>query len=756
MTGRSYGIRTVLFAIVAASIVPALAFSAYLLWRFGESERARAALFLQSQAQGVAGAIDSEFTKTLALLEAVATVPALVSGDPRRIETTLRNVSASTGRGLIVATAGGEILFDTRPTGGAPPPIPPEVFEGKRVVSDVVVGRGPPVAVVAVPVESGGTRLALATVLTVGDFARVIRASGTPPSWIVSIVDRTGVHLARSHKVEEFAGRPVVPALVERIGQRAYGPVETVSLEGIPLISTVMPAPASGWHAALGLPRAVLEESARANMQQLVLAGLILAGLTAAAVLLLGRRFDGGFRALMGAAQDLGAGRPVAAPTVRVTELRSIGEEIAAASRRLAQRAAEVEEARRDLERKVEERTSELVAEMARREQSERQIRRIQKIESVGQLTGGIAHDFNNMLAIVLGSLELAGKRLAKGDTDISSFLDNARGGAQRAAALTRRLLAFSRQQALEPEVVDCNRLVSETSELLRRTIPENVSIETVLAGGLWRTHIDPGQLENALVNLASNARDAMPDGGRMTIETANTHIDDAYAEAHPEARPGQYVMIAVTDTGQGMDPAILERAFEPFVTTKPVGQGTGLGLSQVHGFIQQSGGHVRIYSEPGQGVSVKLYLPRWFGADEPADGERTAEAPARSPAGELILVVEDEANVRTTTVEMLETLGYRVRSAASGEEALGLLCGLDDLALLMTDIVMPGMNGRQLAERATAARPGLKVLYTTGYTRNAVVHNGIVDPGVQLIAKPFSLDALSHKVAQLLRPASG
>ena len=756
MAGRSYGIRTVLFAIVAASIVPALAFSAYLLWRFGESERARAALFLQSQAQGVAGDIDAEFTRTLALLEALAAVPAMRSGVPRRIETSMRDVTESTGRRLILATADGGVLFDTRPTGGLAPPIPPEVFHGKPGISDVAARGGVPLAVVAVPVEAAGARLALATALTVEDFLRVIQASGTPADWIVSIVDRNGIHLARSHRANEFAGRPLVAALTERIRKGEYGPVETVSLEGIPLISTVTPATASGWHAALGLPRSVLEEPARANMQQLALAGLVLAGLTAVAVLLLGRRFDGAFRALMGAARDLGAGRPVAPPAVRIKEMHSIGEEIATASQRLAQRAAEVEEARRDLERKVEERTSELVAEMKRREASERQMQQIQKIDSVGRLTGGIAHDFNNMLAIVLGSLELAEKRLARGDAGIARYLENAQAGAQRAAALTRRLLAFSRQQALEPQVVDCNRLVSETSELLRRTIPENIAIETVLAGGLWRTHIDPGQLENALVNLASNARDAMPDGGRMTIETANAHIDDAYAALHPDARPGQYVLIAVTDTGGGMDPSILERAFEPFVTTKPVGQGTGLGLSQVHGFIRQSGGHVRLYSEPGHGVSVKLYLPRWYGADEPASAGPTAAAPERPPADELILVVEDEANVRLTTVEMLETLGYRVQSAASGEEALELLPKLDELALLMTDIVMPGINGRQLAERATATRPGLKVLFTTGYTRNAVVHNGIVDPGVQLIAKPFTLDALSQKVAQLLRPAAG
>ena len=753
MASRSYGLRSILFAIVVSSIVPALGFSGYLLWRFEQSEHARAALFLDSQTRGVATDIDAEFSKAIVMLEAIASVPALTSGDLRRIEATLLSVTARSGQGLVLSDAQGRVLVDTRPRGSVRLPISNTVFQGKPAISDVVATDGTaPVAVVAVPVDSGGTILALATALTVEDFVQVIRSSGVPADWIVSIVDRKGVHLARSHKVDEFAGKPLVPILIDRIRDGAYGRLESVSLEGIPLISAIVPAFASRWHAAVGLPRHTLEAPVQRSFEQLLLAGLAIAVLTMAVILLLGRRFDITIRALLTAARDLGAGRTVALPPLGIREAQAIGDELSRASGELAKRTAQIGEAQANLERKVEERTAELVGEMARREASEKQLRHMQRIESVGQLTGGIAHDFNNMLAVILASLQLLEKRLASGNTDVKTYIDGARSGAERAAALTRRLLAFSRQQALEPQVVDCNKLVPDASELLRRTIPENVEIETILAGGLWRTHIDPGQLENALVNLASNARDAMPDGGKLTIETANAHFDDAYALANPDAVAGQYVMIAVSDTGHGMDPAILGRAFEPFVTTKPVGQGTGLGLSQVYGFIKQSNGHVKIYSEPGHGVTVKLYLPRWFGADNAVPPSAPGEALPRSHAGELILMVEDEPDVRRLTVEMLETLGYRTRDAASGQEALDLLASLDGVSLLFTDIVMPGMNGRQLADRAVAARPDLKILFTTGYTRNAVVHNGIVDPGVQLIAKPFSLEALARKIEQVLR----
>jgi PAS domain S-box-containing protein len=396
------------------------------------------------------------------------------------------------------------------------------------------------------------------------------------------------------------------------------------------------------------------------------------------------------------------------------------------------------------LEHRVQERTREIEAASA-------QVRQLQKMEAVGQLTGGIAHDFNNMLAIVIGSLDIAGRRLETDPDKARAFINNALEGARRAATLTARLLAFARQTPLEPEPVDPNKLVGGMSEMLRRTIGEALKVETVLAGGIWRIFADAGQLENALLNLCVNARDAMPDGGHLTIETSNAHLDDAYAAAHSEVVAGQYALIAVTDTGAGMPPEVIERAFDPFYTTKGVGRGTGLGLSQVYGFVKQSGGHVKIYSEPGQGTTVKLYLPRFTGRSVAKTEEAIKEPRPLGATAEVILVVEDEPAVRHMSVDALRELGYTVVQAENAAQALQQLELQPSISLLFTDIVMPDMNGRRLADEAVARRPGLKVLYTTGYSQNAVIHNGTLDYGVAFLPKPFSLDSLARKVRQVL-----
>ncbi|ESX00369.1 histidine kinase [Mesorhizobium sp. LSJC265A00] len=392
----------------------------------------------------------------------------------------------------------------------------------------------------------------------------------------------------------------------------------------------------------------------------------------------------------------------------------------------------------------------ELGNEIQTREKAESQIRQMQKMEAVGQLTGGIAHDFNNMLAVIISAMNLAQRKLARGEHDIMKFIEAATDAATRAANLTSRLLAFSRQQPLAPQVVDANRLVAGMSDLLRRALGETIRIETVLAGGLWKTHADPSQLENAILNLAVNARDAMGEDGKMTIETANSHLDEGYAATHAEVKAGQYVMIAVSDTGAGMPADVMERAFEPFFTTKPVDKGTGLGLSQVFGFVKQSGGHVKIYSEPGQGTTIRIYLPRFFGPEEAAISSERAGNPA-VPVTETILVVEDDPRVRASTTDAMRELGYTVIHAASGQEALEKLGDNPGVALMFTDIVMPVMNGRKLAEEALARMPKLKVIFTTGFTRNAVVHNGVLDHDVHFLAKPFTIEQLAAKLRDVL-----
>jgi PAS domain S-box-containing protein len=415
------------------------------------------------------------------------------------------------------------------------------------------------------------------------------------------------------------------------------------------------------------------------------------------------------------------------------------------------------------LEERVKERTRELEGENEARKKAEELLRQAHKMEALGHLTGGVAHDFNNLLTIILGGLDLIGRQIPTLEVSptaarIARGRDMALQGLHRAVTLTNRLLAFSRQQPLAPKSIDANKLVAGICELLRRTLGETVSLETVLAGGLWRAHADADQLENAILNLAVNARDAMANGGKVTIETANCALDEAYVAALVEPiNAGQYVMIAVTDAGVGMDPLTLERAFDPFFTTKDTGKGTGLGLSQVHGFVRQSGGHVKIYSELAEGTTVKIYLPRYLGADDRPEAVDLMRAAVRAGGTESILVVEDEEALRAYAIESLSELGYRVLSAPTGTAALELLDQGYDIDLLFTDVVLPGeLTGRQLANEAVRRRPGLKVLFTTGYTRNAVVHQGRLDPGVHLISKPFSFNELGGKVRAVLDDRRG
>ncbi len=389
--------------------------------------------------------------------------------------------------------------------------------------------------------------------------------------------------------------------------------------------------------------------------------------------------------------------------------------------------------------------------EQLRRESAEESLRQSQKMNAIGQLTAGIAHDFNNLLTGIGGAVEMVGRRVAQPTPEVTRFLDLARSGVSRAATLTQRLLAFARQQPLQIEAIDANKLVSGMSELLRRTLGEKVRVETVLAGGLWRARADVTQLESAVLNLAINGRDAMTAGGTLTIETANAHLDDAYAMANAEVTPGQYVLVAVSDTGSGMEQETIARAFEPFFTTKQRGQGTGLGLSMTFGYVKQIGGHLKIYSEIGYGTTVKVYLPRAL-----AEGVAAADIAPTPPAvaagsGPVVLVVEDDPVVREFAISACREIGCTVHHAENGAQALAVLEAHDDIVLLFTDVGLPGdMNGRQLAGVAVERWPRLQVLFTTGYTANAIVHHGVLDHGVNFIGKPFSIAALAAKIKSI------
>ncbi|GJE14780.1 hybrid sensor histidine kinase/response regulator [Methylobacterium longum] len=384
--------------------------------------------------------------------------------------------------------------------------------------------------------------------------------------------------------------------------------------------------------------------------------------------------------------------------------------------------------------------------------EAEDALRQSQKMEAVGQLTGGLAHDFNNLLAAISGSLELMQTRMSQGRlNDLDRYMQAAQGASKRAAALTHRLLAFSRRQTLDPKPTDVNRLVAGMEELIRRTVGPSIYVETVGAPSLWPALIDPPQLENALLNLCINARDAMPDGGRITIETANKWLDDRAARER-DMPPGQYLSLCVTDTGTGMPPDVIARVFDPFFTTKPAGQGTGLGLSMIYGFARQSGGQVRIYSEVGQGTTMCLYLPRHYGAVDAEDASYVLPASPRTEQDGTVLIVDDEPTMRMLVTEVLEELGYTAIEAADSAAGLKVLQSNVRIDLLISDVGLPGgMNGRQMADAGRVTRSDLKVLFITGYAENAAVGNGLLEPGMQILTKPFAMEALAARIKDLI-----
>jgi len=396
------------------------------------------------------------------------------------------------------------------------------------------------------------------------------------------------------------------------------------------------------------------------------------------------------------------------------------------------------------LEQQVEERTAQLRS-------NEEALRQSQKMEAVGQLTGGIAHDFNNMLTGIIGSLELLRRRVSRGKLDdLDSLIDLGVTSANRAAGLTHRLLAFSRRQSLDSKPVQINELVTSMGELLQRSINESIALDMRLEDRLWTAEADPNQLESALLNLVLNARDAMPDGGRLIVETSNRHLDSVFTAAYGTLNPGDYVELSVSDTGCGIPESLMGRVFDPFFTTKPIGQGTGLGLSMIYGFARQSHGHVTIHSEVGKGTTVSLFLPRFVGevtADTPLD---SALLPFAN-AGECVLIVEDDPAVRVLVSQVLSELGYAFVEAGDADNALPIIESSQRIDLMISDVGLPGMNGRQLAEIGRQIRPELKVLFITGYAEHAAVRGGFLDPGMQLITKPFTFDLLTAKVREMI-----
>ena len=665
------------------------------------------------------------------------------------------------GAWLALSTPDGQIVLNTLSPPGTGLPRHPAIdviqkgfASGRPQVGNLVLG---PVAkrltaYVEVPVFKAGAPIySISIALTPGQFLGLIKGAFTNGE-VVGIVDQNSRFVARvpdhEQRVGDFASEGWRAAIV----RSPEGWTESTTLEGNRAVTAYAPTRA-GWTAGVALLEAQIDAPLRAIFWSSIATSLVLALVSACLATVLARRISRGMADLAATARSLTPGNVVQAPPAPFQEAAAIGNTLATISEELKRRDEALALHRDNLEAEVIQRTNELVAESERRGRIENQLRQSQKMEALGKLTGGIAHDFNNMLAIILGALGMIQRRLAKGDSDVLRYVDNATDGAQRAASLTQRLLAFSRQSPLAPAVIDANASIQGMSDLLHRSLGEDVELEVVRGGGLWRTSVDVGQLEQAVVNLAVNARDAMPSGGRLTIETFNASLDEVYADEHPGVPSGQYVVIAVSDNGEGMTPEVVSQAFDPFFTTKEVGQGTGLGLSQVFGFAKQSGGHAKIYSERGHGTTVKLYFPRYTGTEALASPSRDSKTGLLSggKASEIILVVEDEEALRRTVVEALRDMGYTVAHASGGLEGLRAIEKIDDVMLLLTDVVMPEMNGRELAQRVKTLQPDVKVLFMTGYTRNAIVHDGKLDAGVQLLEKPFTISQLAVKVRKIL-----
>lgn len=747
--------RLIALALVAIILVPAVVFALVVIKRFSAAERARYEQDALEVARSATSILDRQLLGWKTALQTLATSEHLRSNDLPAFHRQAMLVKSFIGGDIGLRTLSGEQLLSTTVRHGEPlPPSriaadPEALSAGRPFVSDVFVGGivNRPLVAMVVPVTIDGAVKFLLHVSVATTVLHDILKDAVPPDWIVGVGDRAGTYVSRSDNDASFRGKPGNPVfLAKAVGES--GTFSGKSATGDDVLVGYVHSDISGWLVAANIPQALIERPLQSALLTLAGVGVLILILASAAALLLWRTIERPLGILTIASAALGkSDQPIVFET-RLREFAALRDALSSVSHhlRLDSEALEARVASRT--RELEESNEKLTAEIERRTRLEAMLVQSQKMEAIGNLTGGVAHDFNNLLQVIGGNLQLLSREV-HGNEKAQARVEKAMAGVARGAHLSSQLLSFGRRQPLEPKVVSVGRLIRDMDDLLRRTIGEGVQIETIVGGGLWNTLVDPTNLENAILNLAINARDAMEGHGHLTIEAGNAFLDDAYADRHAEVMAGQYVQVSVTDTGAGMEAEVLAKAFEPFFSTKPQGKGTGLGLSMVFGFVKQSGGHIKVYSEPGQGTTVKLYLPR---SNQAEDGPFVDDTGPIVGGTETIFVVEDDDAVRDTVIASLEELGYSVLKAPDAQSALVVFESGVAVDLLFTDVVMPGpLKSADLARKAKELVPQLSVLFTSGYTENSIVHGGRLDEGVNLLSKPYSRDTLARKIRQVL-----
>jgi signal transduction histidine kinase len=738
-------IHTYITALVVGTILPFLVFGGLLMDRSAIDQEELIASTVRTAAQGAAADVDRLVSGLQSQLLALADSQSLQSGDLAAFHAQATRLVQRQDLTAVLYDTTGQQLANTAVPYGVDLPAEPKmtsgvVQTGQAVITDVAPDprTGTPVVNIAVPVMRDDKLVYVLTLQISNAIAAVMVQQFAPPEQSAGIVDRQGVIIYRTHEPERFVGVRTTDDFINATRGPDQGSFLSSTRTGIPNYIAFSRIKRAGWVLAVAIPRHVLFAPVRQSLHRLIAMGaalLLVAGLVAWFV---GRAITRPVSGLSRFALALGAGERIdQPPPTRIREVNAVSVAMLAAARSLREQIVQREDA-----------TDALHTEAGNRRRVEQQLVQAQKMEAVGQLTGGLAHDFNNLLAIIIGNLDMLREQWTH-EPENDELVTGALDAALRGAELTRLMLAFARRQPLQPERCDINRVITFIIRLLRRTLGEDITIDLHLADDLWPALIDRVQLEAAITNLATNARHAMPSGGRLTIATRNTLLDEDYAAAHAELAPGDYVAIEVSDTGTGMPPEVLERIFEPFYTTKGPGQGTGLGLSMVFGFLKQSGGHINVYSEVGEGTAFRLYLPPARGDAKPDDG--VEQHPAESGNNETILTVEDSAGLRQVLARQLTAAGYRVLQAENARAALDQIESNAVIDLLLTDIVMPGgMNGYELARAAAQLRPELKTLLTTGF---ADMPNGgpAAMSSLRILRKPYRRDELLRLVRDAL-----